>query len=486
MPITIDWTSKVIYVPKADLTLIQMLPLEIRELNIDWFRCQLKALEYSEEGMWADDTHKHNTEVSLGGLTFARVVELINDYTVTFEDGNYAVNLVGANSNIGDKVNVNQVSVRSYNSAGLISSPAIEYASYGDGVSIDVNSSFSGTIYPVGTLQKPVNNLSDAVIIANSRGFNNLYFLSDFTFTTGTVITNFNFRGRGLQQTLLTFQNGSVTANCSCFDAKVTGRGFGVTYLENCYHYNYGGGDLMPSNRTVVNKSCIFEGESYIPSRYTGNLFVIDCWSAGADESDAPVVNMNGAACNIITRNYNGATKLANCSSPDSKMSYDFNSGILILADTVVSGSMDVRGTGKLINNSTATFNLDYEGLISKGTIASSVWNSDADSFSTEGTTGHTVSTISSITDKLPAGNIASQGEYTDVLLRVLGLLQENQFLDQTVYTTYNSQKLLSSGRIRIYSSSASIGSDNNVIATYRISTTWNNDEMSSYKVERL
>jgi hypothetical protein len=39
---------------------------------------------------------------------------------VTFEDGQYAVNLVGANSNIPDKTNVNQVSVRAFNTAGLV------------------------------------------------------------------------------------------------------------------------------------------------------------------------------------------------------------------------------------------------------------------------------------------------------------------------------------------------------------------------------
>jgi len=50
------------------------------------------------------------------------VVEIINGYTVTFEDDSYAVNLVGANSNIADVVNLNTVSVRAANSAGLIQS----------------------------------------------------------------------------------------------------------------------------------------------------------------------------------------------------------------------------------------------------------------------------------------------------------------------------------------------------------------------------
>lgn len=57
---------------------------------------------------------------------------------MTFEDGQYAVNLIGANSNIADRVNVNQVSVRSANSAGLVQTSEIEHASFQDRVTINV------------------------------------------------------------------------------------------------------------------------------------------------------------------------------------------------------------------------------------------------------------------------------------------------------------------------------------------------------------
>lgn len=124
MAITINWQTRVINVPRADLTLIQASP-EIRELDIDWFRIQLRDIEDNEEGVPFLKTHDHNTEIVLGGVIFARVVEILAPYTVTFEDGQYAVNLVGANSNIGDRVNVNQVSVRSYNSAGLTSTRSV-------------------------------------------------------------------------------------------------------------------------------------------------------------------------------------------------------------------------------------------------------------------------------------------------------------------------------------------------------------------------
>ena len=117
MTIAIDWGSKTISVAKADMTMISAV---LYELNVNTFRLALKSLEDDAEGMPFLDTHRHNTEVTLGGVTLARTVEIINGYTVTFEAGSYAVSLVGANNNIADVMNLNAVSLRSANSAGLI------------------------------------------------------------------------------------------------------------------------------------------------------------------------------------------------------------------------------------------------------------------------------------------------------------------------------------------------------------------------------
>ena len=120
MAVSIDWLTLVITVPKADTTLVQSVPQEIRSLDVDLFRLELKSLEADVAGMGHLRTHVHNKPITVGGVTLARVIEIINGYTITFEDGQYAVNLAGGNTNIADVTNVNQVSVRSANSAGLV------------------------------------------------------------------------------------------------------------------------------------------------------------------------------------------------------------------------------------------------------------------------------------------------------------------------------------------------------------------------------
>ena len=121
MAITVDYLTKVISVPQADLTLISG---TLYELDTNQFRLDLASIQGSEEGIWADTMFSHNTEVTIAGTTFARTIEIINGYSIEFEDGQYTVRLVGSNNNIfdvqGGILVQNQVQVLPTNSAGLI------------------------------------------------------------------------------------------------------------------------------------------------------------------------------------------------------------------------------------------------------------------------------------------------------------------------------------------------------------------------------
>lgn len=117
--VTVNWILREIFIPKSELTLVQTNPIEVYNMDLNDLRLILKDLE-STDGMPFPDTHRHNTTVAISGITLARVIEFINNYTITLEDGQYAVNFIGANSNIADVINPNQVSIRVSNSAGLI------------------------------------------------------------------------------------------------------------------------------------------------------------------------------------------------------------------------------------------------------------------------------------------------------------------------------------------------------------------------------
>jgi len=121
MAISITWSTLVIYVPKAYLN-----PESgtIYSLDSDVFRLDLKDLEDDEEGIAHPDTHRHNPEVTIAGVTYAKTIEIINGYSVEFEDGQYTVIIEGSNNNFHDVLAgilvQNQVQVIPTNSAGLI------------------------------------------------------------------------------------------------------------------------------------------------------------------------------------------------------------------------------------------------------------------------------------------------------------------------------------------------------------------------------
>jgi hypothetical protein len=157
--ISINHATRVITIPQTDLTPVSA---GLYELDVNDFRLWLKDLEDDTDGIQIPDTHRHNTEVTLGGVTLARSVEIINGYTITFEDGQYAVRLVGANNNIADVANVNQVSIRSNNSAGLIVTGAGDPQEVADAVA---SRSYEGSY----TLQD-IMRLMSAVLLAKISG----------------------------------------------------------------------------------------------------------------------------------------------------------------------------------------------------------------------------------------------------------------------------------------------------------------------------
>jgi len=118
MAITIDWGDRTIHVTKNYLT-----PLGgvLYGLDVNALRLALKDLEDDEDGMVFPDTHRHTLPLVLAGVTYARAVEIINGYTVEFEDGQYTVVCSGANHNLADVKVPNQVSLIIGNAAGLIS-----------------------------------------------------------------------------------------------------------------------------------------------------------------------------------------------------------------------------------------------------------------------------------------------------------------------------------------------------------------------------
>lgn len=338
MAISIDWGTGVITVPQSFL-----IPLggTSYQLDTNAFRIALRDLEDDEAGAVFPPTHNHNTKVLLGGIEYARIIEILSPYTVTFEDvgSPYKVFLTGSNNNILDVTNLNNVSVAPNNSAGLVQMAEIEFGAFDGGVWVDQQFGTPGTLYPIGTPRKPVSNFADAVTIANARGFSTLFIIGNVILDTGDNVSGFKIIGQNAARSHVTANAGANISNVDITECSFTGVLDGNAIMRSCFVYDvsYFSGFLY---------ECEIAGTITLSSGAQADI--LSCYS-GVPGSNTPIIDMGGSGQALGLRRYAGGVKIQNKAGTDAA-SIDLASGqVKIDLATVNNGSLVVRGTGKVI-----------------------------------------------------------------------------------------------------------------------------------------
>lgn len=401
MSITVDPITYVINVPRDDLSVVQLTPTEIRTMDLNWFRMQLHDLMDDEDGMPLLKMFTHNTEVELGGITYARIVEILDPYSVTFEDGQYAVNLTGANSNVADKTNVNQVSVRPQNSAGLISSADIEYGAFNGGITYDETDGYPGTGQisngaNIGTPRAPSNNMHDTRLIAEIRGFRTVYVIGNMDmpeYEEGTTnpfsISDYTFIGSGKSSTIIDIPAIAEVNTCKYYDAHITGTLDGFNTLTDCVI------DNLQYIKGYLDSCVLSPGIIALGGNDTAHF--LDCFS-GVPGEGTPTIDFGGSGQALAMRNYNGGILLQNKTGTDSA-SIDLNSGqVIIDLTTMTNGIVVIRGIGKVIDQDDNPLETGFYGSLyilneamNQSNISSAVWDEPISKHLVGGTTGLSV-----------------------------------------------------------------------------------------------
>ena len=347
MAISIDWGTKVITVPQSYLTLISG---TLYNLDTNQFRLDLRALEASDEGMAYLKTHNHNTTVSLSGIQYARVVELINGYTVEFENGSYAVNLDGSNNNILDVAVRNSVSVGANNSAGLIGATDLEAASYNGKVVVDVINGEAGDFFPIGTFARPVNNLADAHAIADRVGVPEFYFKESATIASEDFSDGGHlFTSSSPILVTLTVAASADVSGCEFRDCTVTGDLSSSVVLRTCYVINVSMGGFI--------FNCAVGGTVTM----LGPMSLLDCWS-GIPGVNHPDIDINDAG-DLGVRGYSGGIGVGGSTLATNDFSFDGIGSVHLHADNT-DGVFIVRGVGILDDLTTGSTTVFNEGFV--------------------------------------------------------------------------------------------------------------------------
>ena len=255
--------------------------------------------------------------------------------------------------------------------AGLASAARLHplFAFVGLGtIAVDVNSTYSGKIFPVGTRGYPVNNLFDAHEIAEARGMNTFAILRSMTLGAGDVFADgYIFRGDNPSTVTITLDPSSDTSNAEFTNLTIQGIFDGNNIFRSCHIVNayYVTGyihdcSLLGTIQLAPNsKLSIFNSSSNVPG------------------SGSPVIDFtNSANADLAVRNWSGSIALENIDSLLSDISIDMSSGRVYIRSNCVSGTVIVRGVGEVIDESGGAITVVDETVnTSIDAIPSNVWN---------------------------------------------------------------------------------------------------------------
>lgn len=368
MAISIDWATYTINVPRADMLLLQSNPIEVRQLDLTTFHETLRDLEDDPAGIPQPVTHNYRAALEISGVILAQVIEVLEPYTVTFEDGQYAVNIVGGNSNVADRVNINNVGVRTSNSAGLQDLSSLQAASYtGGSVAINVNSSYAGQLFPVGTRGYPVNNLHDAHEIAESRGISTFAIMASMTLATESLADGYTFHGDNPAVVTLTLDPSSDTTNAEFRHLTIQGTFDGNNVFRDCHII-----DAFYVTGFIHN--CALTGS--ITLAPNSALGLLDCYS-NVPGGGSPVIDFdNSVNADLAVRNWAGGLAFENLSSATSDISVDMASGRLFIRSNCTGGTVIVRGVGEVIDEAGGAVTIIDETVNTAiDAVPTNVWN---------------------------------------------------------------------------------------------------------------
>ena len=300
----------------------------------------LHELQDDLDGIAHDAIFSHTGPFSVGTVDIARTVEIINGYTLTFEDGSYGVDIVGGNSNIGESVNFNSVSVRSNNAGGLVGVDALQDLAFIDRrVFIDVNDGVAGQIYPLGTGTNPTNTYVDGTAIALAREIGQRFLLND-TLVLGAAedIPNSDWLGTSCLSATLTLAGSDTTD--SLFTRMVVGG------QANGYMKIVDGGISGLTGFVGQTLNTGLYGDLALAA--AGDVTILNAFRASAS---IPTVDVNGSTGNVYISGYNGRMNLTNVSGGNS-VDIMLDGGSITVDASCTSGSITVSGVGNITDNS--------------------------------------------------------------------------------------------------------------------------------------
>jgi len=377
---SVDWIAKVITVPTSDLTLVSGTRYS---LDLVDFLGKIRELEASfTEGLWAPQILDHaNSRPDFAGIDYVAFDKIINGYTLQITGVATRVDLLGSNNNLIDVFIPTGVSLVPSNSAGKQSvdsgsgvteqdkediavevwasvingavagsyGAVVREMSFGGMVHVEAGSGNSGTTYPTGTFGKPVDNITDALVIAVVENLNVLHVHEDIDVPGTANLDGYHLAGTHATKSQITLIAGCSTDRTLFTDCQLTGVGSGQVIVRDSFVQDLSG------ISGVLFQSAL--GGTITPSNEPGveNMLVLQCYANASSPAQAPIFDYVNNPDNMVFHDWHGPIRFENKTAAINTAITYANAHITFDSSCTALGTFYVGGTGGVINdNSTA------------------------------------------------------------------------------------------------------------------------------------
>ena len=449
-------------------------------------------------------------------------ISIVSDYNsgVTLLLRKYAGNLIlDSVTNINDKIEIDLVSGRIEITSGCTSGTidirgvgavidnsasgctviregqlqASPYE-YGSIIVLDTINGESGIRFPIGTDSKPVNNISDALILLSTYSLEKIKIIGALTIENGEDLSGIAFVAERSVGNYL-FITDAITDHTYIENLTISVVQSGTCRYTNCVILditNFDGGA----------KDCLIVGNINVTG--TGSNYFTNCDRYVTNPTNYSIIDIGDKNLNIIR--CRGNYKITNKTSINTT-AVDLVAGIVELDSTCVSGSIYIGGVCEVIDNSSIGCTVVIKA-ISNPSITNAVWDEPILNHTDAGSTGNALYNvgagadpniiantvwnvaISGFTTPGSAGQVlnASTGDTAkidimyDNIKRILGLTQENFKIVDYIYD--NTSNTLQSATIKIYETSVDCDNDVNEFASYSMEAVYDSsNRLINYKV---
>ena len=198
----------------------------------------------------------------------------------------------------------------------------------------------SGTKFPIGTPRVPVDNFTDALVIAATNGFERILVHDNATLPNdGNDFTRIVFLGRSTSKTTITIPASTNVTDCEFEDCTIVGTLDGASYMRRC----------ILNGVTDINGAlddCGLVGNLFLQAG--GMVQMINCYSGVGGGSEVPIINIG--TCALLGRDYSGGVHFKGKIST-APLSWDMDSGQVVVDNDCTLGAITLRGVAKWLNS---------------------------------------------------------------------------------------------------------------------------------------